>query len=81
MNKVLNSIHMEYHDSSANSHKEYDVELVEEGAGCIVRFKYGRIGGTTIEDVKTPRPVNHIKAYEIFEKLVESKLKKGYEEV
>lgn len=64
-----------------NSDKVYEVDLC-----CIadnqfvVNFRYGRRGGTLKEGTKTKQPVSQDKAQTEFDKLVASKVKKGYQE-
>ncbi|MEC4805441.1 MAG: WGR domain-containing protein [Jaaginema sp. PMC 1079.18] len=64
-----------------NSDKVYEVDLA-----CItddqfvVNFRYGRRGGTLKEGTKTQQPTSQEKAQKEFDKLVASKVKKGYQE-
>ncbi len=61
------------------SDKVYEVDLCEVGGDqFVVNFRYGRAGAALREGSKTTSPVDRTKAEAIFDKLVQSKLKKGY---
>ncbi len=61
------------------SDKVYEVDLCEVGPNqYVVNFRYGRRGSTLKEGTKTALPVAHAKAEQVFDKLVASKVKKGY---
>ncbi len=62
----------------ARSDKTYNVQMVADGDGFCVRFQYGRTGQTLTPGSKTNEPVSLEKAQKIYDKLVESKVKKGY---
>ncbi len=63
------------------SDKVYEVDLCESGGDLfVVNFRYGRRGATLREGTKTVFPVPYDDALSIFNKLVESKEKKGYGE-
>jgi bifunctional non-homologous end joining protein LigD len=62
-----------------SSDKEYHAYIAEQGGGYIVGFLYGRRGAKLTEGLKTESPVTLDMARQVFEKLVSSKTKKGYE--
>ncbi len=67
--------------SEGKSDKVYEVDLYESGQDLfIVNFRYGRRGANLREGTKTVFPVAFEEAEKIFNKLVESKEKKGYSE-
>jgi bifunctional non-homologous end joining protein LigD len=61
-----------------NSDKEYHAAIEPKGEGYIVTFAYGRRGNTLTVGTKTPHLVSLIEATSIYQKLVASKLAKGY---
>jgi len=64
------------------SDKIYEVDLCEVGpAAYVVNFRYGRRGSSLKEGVKTIAPVSRREADEVFQDLVYSKTKKGYQEL
>jgi bifunctional non-homologous end joining protein LigD len=62
-----------------SSDKVYQTEIVSVADGFMVNFAYGRRGSTMQTGTKTVKPVPYARAKSIFDKLVESKLSKGYE--
>jgi len=60
------------------SDKVYRAFIVEENNGYMVGFSYGRRGGHMTEGFKTSNVVSLEEARSIFNKLVASKVKKGY---
>jgi predicted DNA-binding WGR domain protein len=69
-----------YQDGSSD--KVYEVDLCEVGTGrFVVNYRYGRRGSTLREGAETPSPVPQAEAQRIFDRLVGSKLKKGYREL
>ncbi len=60
------------------SDKEYHAAIEPHDGGFIVNFAYGRRGSTLTAGTKTRYPVSLIEATKIHEKLVASKLAKGY---
>ncbi|MFT5468065.1 MAG: putative DNA-binding WGR domain protein, partial [Verrucomicrobiales bacterium] len=61
------------------SDKVYEVDLCEGGEGeFVVNFRYGRRGARLQDGTKTPFPESREKADLIFDRLVNSKLSKGY---
>ncbi len=78
--QLIQEVHLHFQD--AKSDKVYEVYLYEVGNDqYLVNFKYGRRGANLKEGTKTDQPVNRAKADSIFEKLVSSKTKKGYQQV
>jgi predicted DNA-binding WGR domain protein len=64
------------------SDKIYEVDLCEVGpAAYVVNFRYGRRGSRLKEGVKTVAPVSQSEANEVFQDLVSSKTRKGYQEL
>jgi bifunctional non-homologous end joining protein LigD len=61
-----------------NSDKEYRASIEPKGDGFVVNFAYGRRGGTLNTGTKTPAPISLDEAIKIFDKLVTSKVAKGY---
>jgi bifunctional non-homologous end joining protein LigD len=61
-----------------NSDKEYRAAIEPIGDGFVVNFAYGRRGGTLNTGTKTPVPVPEAEAIKVFDKLVTSKVAKGY---
>lgn len=61
------------------SDKIYEVDLCEQGNNqYLVNFRYGRRGAVLKEGTKTTSPVSLKEAEVIFDKLVKSKLDRGY---
>ncbi len=64
-----------------NSDKVYEIDLCEINAQqYLVNFRYGKRGSTLREGTKTDLAVDRSKAENIFNKLVNEKKKKGYQE-
>ena len=61
-----------------SSDKEYHAAIEPSGEGYIVTFAYGRRGTTLTTGAKTPHPVTLDEATKAFNKLVASKVAKGY---
>lgn len=66
--------------SEGTSDKVYEVDICENQELFIVNFRYGRRGTTLREGTKTVFPVSYEEALQVFNKLIESKEKKGYSE-
>lgn len=66
------------HYREGSSDKVYHAAIEPEGDGYLVTFSYGRRGSTLNTGTKTIRPVGLEEAQRIFDKLVKSKLAKGY---
>ena len=63
------------------SDKIYEVDLCEVGTGkFVVNFRYGRRGANLKDGTKTTLPVTESEALKIFNQLVGSKTKDGYQE-
>ena len=67
------------HCREGNSNKEYHAAIEPKEEGYIVTFAYGRCGSTLTTGIKTSYPVSLKEATKAFNKLVESKLAKGYQ--
>ena len=67
------------HCREGNSNKEYHAAIEPQEEGYIVTFAYGRRGSTLTNGSKTSYPVSITEATKIFNKLVASKLAKGYQ--
>lgn len=64
-----------------SSDKVYEVDLCEVGQNrYVVNFRYGKRGANLKEGTKTDAPVALANAQRIFDDLVDSKVKKGYQE-
>ena len=61
-----------------NSDKEYRAAIEPKGDGFVVNFAYGRRGGTLNAGAKTAVPVSLDEATKVFNRLVASKIAKGY---
>lgn len=70
------SASLEYCEGSSN--KVYHTAIEAQGDGFTVTFSYGRRGSTLNTGIKTARPVTFKEAERIFDKLIQSKLSKGY---
>ncbi|MEI6536590.1 MAG: WGR domain-containing protein [Verrucomicrobiaceae bacterium] len=70
------SASLEYREG--NSDKVYYAALEPKNEGYIVTFAYGRRGNTLNNGIKTSYPVSHAEATKVFDKLIASKLAKGY---
>ena len=60
------------------SDKEYRAAVEPKSDGFVVNFAYGRRGGTLNTGTKTPVPVPEAEAIKVFDKLIASKIAKGY---
>jgi predicted DNA-binding WGR domain protein len=63
------------------SDKVYNVELKEDiqTGDWIVDFEYGRRGNSLVSGTKTKDPVGYYKAKSLYDTLIRSKVKKGYD--
>jgi bifunctional non-homologous end joining protein LigD len=61
------------------SDKVYTAVLKQEGSGWVVNAQWGRRGSTMQTGTKTNSPVSYEEAKKIYDKLVKSKMAKGYE--
>jgi len=76
MTTTIQSASLHYREG--NSDKVYHAAIEPEGERYHVTFAYGRRGNTLNSGTKTPRPVTLAEASKVFDKLVASKLAKGY---
>lgn len=76
MTTTLQSASLHY--CEGNSDKVYHAAIEPKGQGYLVTFAYGRRGNTLNTGTKTTHPVTIEEAERIFDKLVASKLAKGY---
>jgi bifunctional non-homologous end joining protein LigD len=67
------------HYREGNSDKVYHAAIEPKGEGYLVTFAYGRRGQTLNTGTKTTYPVSLAEATRIFDKLVASKVAKGYQ--
>lgn len=74
--KIVQSIHLYFQEGSSD--KVYDVRLETDGTGYSVHFSYGRRGGNMTEGYKV-EGVSEAAARKEYDKLVQSKVKKGYQ--
>ena len=70
------SVHLHYREGASD--KVYHVTLEPKGDGFTVDFTYGRRGTALNTGTKTREPVDYDQAKRIYDKLVRSKLAKGY---
>ena len=61
------------------SDKEYHASIEPKADGFIVTFAYGRRGNTLTVGTKTEAPVSLADATKVFDKLIASKVAKGYQ--
>jgi bifunctional non-homologous end joining protein LigD len=66
------------HFREGNSDKVYHAAIEPKGEGYLVTFAYGRRGNTLNTGTKTTYPVGLAEATKVFDKLIASKLAKGY---
>jgi bifunctional non-homologous end joining protein LigD len=66
------------HFREGNSDKVYHAAIEPKDDGYLVTFAYGRRGNTLTTGTKTTYPVSLPEATKVFDKLVASKLAKGY---
>lgn len=67
------------HFREGNSDKVYHAAIEPKGEGYLVTFAYGRRGNTLNTGSKTAHPVSIHEATRVFDKLIASKLAKGYQ--
>jgi len=77
-NQVIKAVSLYF--CAGTSDKEYHAQLEKNGSGYVVNFQYGRRGSTLQTGTKTKSPVPLEDAENIFDKLVSSKMAKGYTE-
>lgn len=75
--KLIKQTVLHYQDD--RSDKVYEVDLCEVAADqYVVNFRYGRRGSNLRDGTKTAMPVTRVEAERVFDKLVASKVNKGY---
>ena len=67
------------HCREGNSDKVYHAAIEPLDSGYIVTFSYGRRGSTLQTGTKTPQALSMREATKVFDKLIASKLAKGYQ--
>tara|TARA_R110001592_G_scaffold148167_3_gene372886 strand:- start:10389 stop:11471 length:1083 start_codon:yes stop_codon:yes gene_type:complete len=66
------------HYQEGASDKIYQAELIKLNEGWVVYFAYGRRGSSLTQGTKTKQPVKYEAAKKVYNKLVLSKVAKGY---
>ena len=74
----MSNQNIELRFQEGSSDKVYQAELTETPDGWLVNFAYGRRGNALTTGTKTKTPVSYDKALAAYEKLVKSKMAKGY---
>ena len=74
---TIQSASLYFRDGSSD--KEYHAAIEPEGEGYLVTFSYGRRGTMLTTGTKTTYAVSLAEATKIFDKLIASKLAKGYQ--
>lgn len=67
-----------------SSDKVYEISLCEVGVNpgrYVVNYRYGRRGSHLREGAQTVSPVSHAEAEKVFAELVQSKIRKGYQDI
>jgi bifunctional non-homologous end joining protein LigD len=64
--------------TEGSSDKEYNVQLVKDGAGYQVPFQFGRRNGTLQNGSKTTSPVSLEEAEKIYQRVLKERAGKGY---
>ncbi len=78
--KLIKRTTLQY--TEGTSDKIYEVDICQTTAeGYVVNFRYGRRGKSLKEGEKTTQPVSLNEAQKVFDKLVQEKTKKGYQDV
>lgn len=75
INKSVNA-NLEFKEGSSD--KVYKVTLEEQTSGWVVNFAYGRRGNSLNTGTKTKTPLPYDQAKKVYDKLVISKVNKGY---
>jgi bifunctional non-homologous end joining protein LigD len=76
MKTELPSVELAYREGSSD--KVYRAAVEAQGGGFVVNFAYGRRGASLAAGTKTQAPVALGEALSVYERLVKSKLAKGY---
>ncbi len=79
MKAELPSIELQYREGTSD--KVYRAAVEAQDSGFVVNFAYGRRGATLNTGTKTSKPVSLAEATNVYEKLVRSKVAKGYKPV
>lgn len=74
--KLVESVNLYFNEGSSD--KVYNARLERDGDGYSVHFSYGRRGGNMTEGYKV-QGVSEEAARKEYDKLVQSKTKKGYQ--
>ncbi|MGB3205840.1 MAG: WGR domain-containing protein [Crinalium sp.] len=78
--KLIKRTTLSYQEGTSD--KIYEVDLCQLGENSyIVNFRYGRRGSNLKEGSKTVEAVSLLQAQPIFDKLVNSKIKSGYQDI
>lgn len=77
MPKIIEQADLYFQEGSSD--KVYYAQLFQDSTGYGVYFKYGRRGGNMTEGYKV-EGVSELAARKEYDKLVNSKLKKGYQQ-
>ena len=78
--KLIKQTQLHFQDGTSD--KVYEVDLCEVGNNFyLVNFRYGRRGKKLKEGTKTDLPISLEEAEIIFKKLVDSKTKRGYQDI
>ena len=65
-----------------SSDKEYHIQIMEHSSGLYhVTFQYGRCGSRLQRGTKTDHPTSLDQAKDVFNEVLNEKLKKGYKEL
>jgi predicted DNA-binding WGR domain protein len=77
--KLIKRTSLYYQEGTSD--KVYEVDFCEVSDGrFVVNYRYGKRGGNLKEGVETPQALPESEAQRVFDKLVASKVKKGYQE-
>jgi bifunctional non-homologous end joining protein LigD len=72
----LAGISLEYREGTSD--KVYQASIESSGSGYVVNFAYGRRGSALNTGTKTQAPVSYAEAQSVYDKLIRSKIAKGY---
>ncbi len=78
--KLIKRTTLQYSEGSSDKVYEVDICQIPEGS-YVVNFRYGKRGANLKEGTKTTQPVNLPEAQRAFDKLIQEKTKKGYQDV
>jgi len=76
MGGIIQKIDLFYQEGSSD--KEYHLQVIEDGAGYVVNFQYGRRGSALKDGSKTSGSTSLEEAKKIYERIVAEKIGKGY---